>query len=74
MICHHVLVSDCQCLQDIFEVLSFMHHSLQETMFSFKCHGPNMHQGPKALNKGGVMLNAHIVMFRTKPKPRESLL
>lgn len=72
MIGHHVLVAHCHCLQDIFEVLHIMHHSLEEAMFSLESHRPNMHQGSKALNQAGIML--YIMMFGMKLKLRESFL
>lgn len=48
-----------------------MHHSFEKAVLGLKLHGPNVQQGPKALDKGGIML--HIMMFRTKANLRENL-
>ena len=66
-----MLVSDCHCLQNIFEVLSVMHHSFEKAVLGLKPHGPNVQQGPKALDKSRIVL--HIMMFRTEPNLRENL-
>ena len=48
-----------------------MHHSFEKAVLGLKPHGPNVQQGPKALDKSRIVL--HIMMFRTEPNLRENL-
>ena len=59
--------------QNVLKMLCAVYNPFEETMFALKphSHSLNVHQGPKTLNKVGIVLD--IVMFRAKSILREDL-